>query len=129
MRLRASRSGPIRGEAAIPGDKSLSHRALMLGALAKGETRIAGLLEAGDVMATAAALRAFGIDVEKHEGAWIVRGGQWKSPGEAIDCGNSGTTARLLMGAAAGFDLTATFTGDRSLRRRPMRRVIEPLGR
>ena len=129
MRLRASRSGPIRGEAAIPGDKSLSHRALILGALAKGETRIRGLLEADDVMATAAALRAFGIHVEKDKEAWVVRGGEWRCPDQPIDCGNSGTTARLLMGAAAGFDLTATFTGDRSLRRRPMRRVTEPLER
>lgn len=129
MKLRASPSGPIQGQAAIPGDKSLSHRALVIGALAKGETRIAGSLEADDVMATVEALRAFGIDVTKQGDDWLVRGGEWQSPDEPIDCGNSGTTARLLMGAAAGFGLTATFTGDESLRRRPMRRVTEPLKR
>ena len=129
MKLRASPSGPIRGEAEIPGDKSLSHRALILGALAEGETRIAGLLEADDVMATVEALRAFGIDVSKRGKAWIVHGGEWREPDGPIDCGNSGTAARLLMGAAAGFDLTATFTGDESLRHRPMRRVTGPLAR
>jgi 3-phosphoshikimate 1-carboxyvinyltransferase len=129
VKLRASRSGPIRGEAAIPGDKSLSHRALIIGAMAEGETRIAGLLEAADVMATVGALGALGIDVRKTGDAWIVRGGEWRTPGEPIDCGNSGTAARLLMGAAAGYDLPATFTGDESLRRRPMRRVTEPLAR
>ena len=129
MKLRVSRSGPIGGEALIPGDKSLSHRALIIGALAEGETRISGLLEADDVMATVRALRGFGVDVSKHGDAWLVRGGEWQSPDGPIDCGNSGTTARLQMGAAAGFDLTATFTGDESLRRRPMRRVTEPLAR
>ena len=129
MKLRASRSGAISGEAAIPGDKSLSHRALIIGALAEGETRISGLLEAEDVIATVEALRAFGIDVGKECEAWLVRGGEWRSPAAPIDCGNSGTAARLLMGAAAGFDLTATFTGDESLRLRPMRRVTEPLAR
>ena len=106
----------------------MSHRALILGALASGETRIFGLLEADDVMATVRALRAFGIRVERtSEGYWRVVGGEWQSPEVPIDCGNSGTAARLLMGAAAGFDLSATFTGDESLRRRPMRRVRDPL--
>ena len=114
---------------AIPGDKSLSHRALIMGALATGETRIKGLLESDDVMATVAAIRAFGIDVERDKNAWTVRGGEWQSPDKPINCANSGTSARLLMGAAAGFDLTATFTGDDSLRRRPMRRITEPLER
>ena len=106
----------------------MSHRALILGALASGETRIFGLLEADDVMATAKALGAFGIQVERTgEGAWRVVGGEWKSPTAPIDCCNSGTSVRLLMGAAAGFNLTATFTGDESLRRRPMGRVRESL--
>lgn len=118
----------LAGRFAVPSDKSLSHRALILGALASGETRIFGLLEADDVSATVRALQAFGIDVNAtNEGNWRVVGGGWQSPDAPIDCGNSGTSARLLMGAAAGFDLTATFTGDESLRRRPMRRVREPL--
>ena len=112
----------------MPGDKSVSHRALILGALAEGETVINGLLESADVLATAAALQAFGVRVERFgPGRWRVIGGGWRSPDESIDCGNSGTAARLLMGAAAGFDLTATFTGDESLRRRPMDRVRRPL--
>ena len=126
-RLRASPSSPLRGIAAIPGDKSLSHRALILGALAEGETRIAGLLEADDVLATIRALRAFGIEVERTAEQWVVRGGQWRQPPEVIDCGNSGTAARLLLGTASGFPLCATLTGDESLRRRPMDRVLEPL--
>lgn len=129
MQLCAARSGPLNGVAGIPGDKSCSHRALILGALAEGETRISGLLEAEDVMATARAVEAFGASVERSGGDWIVRGSEWHSPDGPIDCGNSGTTARLLMGAAAGFNLTATFTGDASLSRRPMARVTSPLGR
>jgi 3-phosphoshikimate 1-carboxyvinyltransferase len=120
----------LAGTAAIPGDKSCSHRALILGALAEGETRISGLLEAADVAATARAVRAFGAGVEGvGESEWLVRGAQWRSPPEAVDCGNSGTTARLLMGAAAGFELSATFAGDASLSRRPMARLTAPLGR
>jgi 3-phosphoshikimate 1-carboxyvinyltransferase len=130
MELRASRSGPLTGIAAIPGDKSCSHRALILGALAAGETRISGLLEADDVAATARAVAAFGASVERvGDGDWLVRGAEWRSPSEPVDCGNSGTAARLLMGAAAGFDLIATFTGDESLSRRPMARVTAPLAR
>ena len=130
MELRASRSGPLTGIAAIPGDKSCSHRALILGALAAGETRISGLLEADDVAATARAVAAFGASAERvGDGEWLVRGGEWRSPSEPVDCGNSGTAARLLMGAAAGFDLIATFTGDESLSRRPMARVTAPLAR
>ena len=129
MEVRARRSASLSGVAAIPGDKSCSHRALILGALAEGETRIAGLLEAEDVMATMRAVVAFGARVERHGGEWRVTGAKWQSPTRPIDCGNSGTAARLLMGAAAGFRLTAKFTGDASLRGRPMRRVTEPLGR
>jgi 3-phosphoshikimate 1-carboxyvinyltransferase len=130
MELRASRSGPLTGIAAIPGDKSCSHRALILGALAAGETRISGLLEADDVAATARAVAAFGASAGRvGDGEWLVRGAEWRSPSEPVDCGNSGTAARLLMGAAAGFDLIATFTGDKSLSRRPMARVTAPLAR
>jgi 3-phosphoshikimate 1-carboxyvinyltransferase len=101
---------------------------LILGALAAGETVIAGLLESADVLATAEALRAFGVRVERFgPGRWRVIGGPWRSPERPIDCGNSGTSARLLMGAAAGQGVRATFTGDASLSRRPMRRVKAPL--
>ena len=126
--LSAARSGALRGEVTVPGDKSMSHRALILGALANGETHIHGLLEGEDVLHTAAAVRAFGAAVNRiGPGEWRVRGAAWKSPVEPIDCGNSGTGARLLMGAAAGFPITVTFTGDASLSGRPMERVLGPL--
>lgn len=128
--LRASGGGCLRGRASAPGDKSISHRALILGALATGETRISGLLESRDVLDTARAVRAFGAEIGREgNGEWRVRGSAWRSPAGAVDCGNSGTGVRLLMGAAAGFPLEAGFTGDSSLRERPMDRVIEPLVR
>ncbi|WP_335341015.1 MULTISPECIES: 3-phosphoshikimate 1-carboxyvinyltransferase [Sphingomonas] len=121
-------SGPLAGRFAVPGDKSLSHRALIFGALAEGETVVSGLLESADVLATAQALRAFGVRVEQFgPGRWRVIGGRWRTPDAPIDCGNSGTSARLLMGAAAGQGVSATFTGDASLSRRPMGRVRRPL--
>ena len=129
MKLRASRAGPLSGIAHIPGDKSCSHRALVIGALAEGETRIDGLLEAEDVAATMRAIEAFGARVERIGRERRVTAAEWRSPAEPIDCGNSGTTARLVMGAAAGFDLRATFTGDGSLSRRPMAPVTAPLAR
>ncbi|UUR09451.1 3-phosphoshikimate 1-carboxyvinyltransferase [Sphingomonas glaciei] len=128
MKLRGSPCGPLAGAFPVPGDKSLSHRALIFGALATGETVIAGLLESEDVLATAEALRAFGVRVERFgPGRWRVIGGQWRSPEAPVDCGNSGTAVRLLMGAAAGQGVRATFTGDSSLSKRPMRRVTGPL--
>ncbi|GAA4024264.1 3-phosphoshikimate 1-carboxyvinyltransferase [Sphingomonas swuensis] len=128
MRLRARQGEALTGRFVVPGDKSQSHRALILGALATGETVIAGLLESEDVLATAAALRAFGARVERFgPGRWRVIGGPWRSPDASIDCGNSGTSVRLLMGAAAGQGVRATFTGDASLSKRPMRRVRGPL--
>ena len=121
-------SGPLTGDIAVPGDKSMSHRALIFGALASGETRICGLLEGDDVLRTAAAVRAFGAEIERlAAGEWRVRGAEWQSPAEPVDCGNSGTGARLLMGAAAGFPIQVTFTGDESLSGRPMDRVLAPL--
>jgi len=128
--LTARPGGPLRGAAAAPGDKSISHRALILGALAKGVTEIEGLLEGEDVRRTAAAMQAFGARVERlGDGRWRVEGaGGLAEPAGIIDCGNAGTGARLIMGAAAGFPLTATFTGDASLRGRPMGRVLRPLG-
>jgi len=126
--LVASRSGPLRGDIEVPGDKSMSHRALILGALAAGQTHITGLLESDDVHHTAAAVNAFGAKPERvGPGAWKVSGADWRSPAQPIDCGNSGTAARLLMGAAAGFAIEATFSGDKSLSTRPMERVLEPL--
>jgi 3-phosphoshikimate 1-carboxyvinyltransferase len=126
--LASSRSEALHGEIEVPGDKSISHRALILGGLASGETRISGLLEGDDVLHTAGAVRAFGAEVEcLGPGEWRVRGAEWQSPAQPIDCGNSGTGARLLMGAAAGFTISATFTGDASLSSRPMERVLGPL--
>jgi 3-phosphoshikimate 1-carboxyvinyltransferase len=127
--LTARRAGALKGRVRAPGDKSISHRALILGALASGETAIEGLLESDDVLATAAAMRAFGAGVDALGGGrWRVRGqGGLSEPAQVIDCGNSGTGVRLILGAAAGFDLAATFTGDSSLRGRPMRRVLGPL--
>lgn len=128
MRLRSVSAGPLSGTFAAPGDKSLSHRALIFGALAAGETVITGLLDSEDVLSTAAALRAFGIRVEQFgPRRWRVIGSAWRSPEQPIDCGNSGTAARLLMGAAAGQGVRANFTGDASLSKRPMRRVTGPL--
>ena len=128
-RFRAS--GPLRGTIAVPGDKSISHRSLILGALAVGETRVTGLLEGEDVLATAAAMRAMGADIERTgDGEWRIHGvgvGGLLHPDAALDCGNSGTSARLLMGLVASHGITATFTGDASLSKRPMGRVIEPL--
>jgi 3-phosphoshikimate 1-carboxyvinyltransferase len=122
----------LKGVAAVPGDKSISHRALILGALALGETKITGLLEAEDVLNTADAVRAFGARVIRvgERGAWHVHGtgvGGWGEPDDVLDFGNSGTGSRLVMGAMATTNLTAVFTGDASLRKRPMGRVLEPL--
>ena len=128
--LQARRSGPLRGVVRAPGDKSMSHRALILGALATGTTQIEGLLEGDDVLRTAAAMRAFGAEVTQlGAGRWRVEGrGGYAEPADVIDCGNAGTGVRLIMGAAAGFPITATFTGDASLRGRPMARITDPLG-
>jgi 3-phosphoshikimate 1-carboxyvinyltransferase len=126
-------AGPLRGTARVPGDKSISHRALMLAAMAVGSSRIEGLCEGSDVGSTVAALEAMGVRIERGEdGAWRVDGvgpGGLLQPRAALDMGNSGTSTRLLIGLLASHDLTATFTGDASLCRRPMRRVIEPLAR
>ncbi|WP_295313951.1 3-phosphoshikimate 1-carboxyvinyltransferase [Roseobacter sp.] len=123
--------GPLKGEARVPGDKSISHRALILGALSVGETRISGLLEGQDVLDTAKAMRAFGAEVTDHgEGNWSVHGvgvGGFAEPENVIDCGNSGTGVRLIMGAVATSPVTVTFTGDASLNGRPMARVTDPL--
>src|SRR6185437_16974453 len=133
--MRARRSGALKGKVRAPGDKSISHRALILGAMAHGLTDIEGLLEGEDVVRTAAAMAALGAGVERlgpsseGGGRWRVEGrGGLFEPAEVVDCGNAGTGVRLIMGAAAGFPLSTTFTGDASLRGRPMRRVLKPLG-
>ncbi|MDE2332630.1 MAG: 3-phosphoshikimate 1-carboxyvinyltransferase [Bradyrhizobium sp.] len=129
--LQARSSGPLSGKARVPGDKSISHRALILGALAVGETRISGLLEGEDVLNTAKAMRALGARVERSgDFAWSVRGvgvAGFAQPQVPLDFGNSGTGCRLVMGAVAGCPITAIFDGDASLRRRPMRRILDPL--
>jgi 3-phosphoshikimate 1-carboxyvinyltransferase len=131
--LTARRGGPLRGRVRVPGDKSISHRALILGALAVGETRISGLLEGEDVLNTAKAVAALGASVVK-DGAdeWVVRGvgvAGFAEPRQKLDFGNSGTGCRLMLGAVAGCPIAATFDGDASLRKRPMRRVLDPLER
>jgi 3-phosphoshikimate 1-carboxyvinyltransferase len=128
-----SARGPLRGSAAVPGDKSISHRSLMLAALAVGESVVEGLLEGEDVLATAAAMRAMGAEIARGtDGVWRIYGvgvGGLLQPEAALDMGNSGTSTRLLMGLVASHAITATFIGDASLSKRPMGRVIEPLGR
>ncbi len=131
--LASPAAGPLAGRVRVASDKSISHRALMLGGLAVGSTRITGLLEGEDIMATAAAMRALGAVVEREvEGVWRVQGvgvGGLAEPGDVLDMGNAGTGARLLLGLLASHDLTAFLTGDASLRRRPMQRVTLPLER
>ncbi len=129
--LQASASAALTGQVRVPGDKSISHRALILGALSVGETRISGLLEGEDVLNTAKSMQALGARVERTgDTAWSVRGvgvGGFAQPDAALDFGNSGTGCRLVMGAVAGCPITATFDGDASLRGRPMRRILDPL--
>ena len=126
----SSPSGPLAGTARVPGDKSISHRSLMLGGLASGETRVTGLLEGEDVLATAAAMRALGARIEKVGDEWVVHGtgnGALLAPETTLDLGNAGTGARLLMGLVGTYDFASTFDGDASLRSRPMGRVLNPL--
>ncbi len=131
--MSARPNAPLSGEIRVPGDKSISHRALMLGALAVGRTEISNLLEGEDVLATAAALNALGAAAAPSgDGRWIVDGvgvGGLCEPENLLDLGNSGTSARLLLGILATHRLTAFVTGDASLRRRPMGRVVDPLSR
>ena len=129
--MSSRKSGPLRGTVTVPGDKSVSHRTLIFGAMTVGETRATGLLEGQDVLDTASAMRALGAEVIRHgEGEWSIHGvgvGGFAEPEDVIDCGNSGTGVRLIMGAVATSPLSVTFTGDASLRSRPMGRVTEPL--
>jgi 3-phosphoshikimate 1-carboxyvinyltransferase len=126
----ATPSAGLSGRIKVPGDKSISHRALILGALSSRITRIAGLLEAEDVLATAKAVVALGVEIERANGAFLVRGqgvGGLRAPSSPLDFGNSGTGSRLMLGVVAGHDMRVEFTGDASLRRRPMGRVLAPL--
>jgi 3-phosphoshikimate 1-carboxyvinyltransferase len=129
--MTARRTGPLNGRLRVPGDKSISHRALILGALAIGTTRISGLLEGEDVINTGKAMAALGAKVERRDdGTWEISGvgvGGFRQPDGALDFGNSGTGCRLVMGAVAGCPITATFDGDASLRKRPMRRILDPV--
>jgi len=133
--IHSAKSSALQGEARVPGDKSVSHRSLMLGGVAIGETRIEGLLEGEDVLATADAIRALGAEVTRddaqgNENVWRVIGrgvGGLTEPGQVLDLGNSGTAVRLLMGLAGGHAFKTTFGGDASLSRRPMERIMTPL--
>ncbi|WP_299769727.1 3-phosphoshikimate 1-carboxyvinyltransferase [uncultured Tateyamaria sp.] len=129
--MTSSACGPLSGTADVPGDKSISHRSLILGAMAVGETTITGLLEGQDVLDTGRAMHAFGAEVINHGGgSWSVHGvgvGGFAEPDQVIDCGNSGTGVRLIMGAMATSPISVTFTGDASLNGRPMARVTDPL--
>lgn len=125
------RSTALTGRIRAPGDKSISHRSIMLGALATGRTTVSGLLEGADILATAGAMRALGATVTRTgDGTWSIDGvgaAGLQSPDALIDCGNAGTGVRLIMGVASAYDITVTFTGDESLRSRPMNRVLDPL--
>ena len=131
--MRALSSSSLKGVVSIPGDKSISHRSLILGALAIGQTRITGLLEGQDVLDTAKAMVAFGAVVEKNDQSeWLVDGvgvGGFAEPSTVVDCGNSGTGVRLIIGAMSTTPINATFTGDHSLNSRPMERVTDPLSK
>jgi 3-phosphoshikimate 1-carboxyvinyltransferase len=131
--LTARRGGPLKGRVRVPGDKSISHRALILGAMTVGETVVSGLLEGEDVLRTAEAMRALGARLERGgDGLWRIHGvgvGGFAEPAAPLDFGNSGTGVRLTIGAVAGCPVTASFDGDASLRKRPMRRVLDPLER
>ena len=131
MSVTSHRAEPLSGTVRAPGDKSISHRAMILGAMAEGTTTVTGLLEGADILSTAVAMQDFGAKIERQkDGSWTVIGcgaEGFQSPAGDVDCGNAGTGVRLIMGAAAGYPLTATFTGDASLSSRPMGRVLNPL--
>ena len=131
MSVTSHKAKALTGTVRAPGDKSISHRALIFGAMAEGTTTVTGLLEGADILSTAVAMQDFGAKVQREaDGQWTIIGcGEkgFKSPAGKVDCGNAGTGVRLIMGAAAGYNLTATFTGDASLSSRPMGRVLDPL--
>ena len=127
----AKKSSSLSGTVRAPGDKSISHRSIIFGALARGETRVSGLLEGADIHASIGAMRALGADIKRQDNDdWIIQGcapDGLIEPNSIVDCGNAGTGVRLIMGAAAGYPIKVEFTGDESLRSRPMRRILDPL--
>ena len=128
--LRAEPAGPLRGRLRPPGDKSISHRSLIFGLLSLGETRVDGLLEGDDVLRTAAAAEALGATITRDGASWLVRGvgiGSLLAPRGTLDFGNAGTGSRLMLGVVGGHPIKARFDGDASLRKRPMRRILDPL--
>jgi 3-phosphoshikimate 1-carboxyvinyltransferase len=131
MKALSQSSQGLTGKVSAPGDKSISHRALILGAMASGTTRVSGLLEGADILSTAGAMRTFGAQIERaDDGIWYIEGcgdAGFKSPNAPVDCGNAGTGVRLILGAAAGYGIAAEFIGDASLSSRPMARVLDPL--
>ena len=131
MSATSHRAEALNGTVRAPGDKSISHRSMILGAMAEGITEVTGLLEGADILSTAQAMRDFGAEITRQDdGSWTVKGcgaAGFTAPANDVDCGNAGTGVRLIMGAAAGYPLSATFTGDASLSSRPMGRVLNPL--
>ena len=131
MSATSHRAQALSGTVRAPGDKSISHRSMILGAMADGTTTVTGLLEGADILSTAVAMQDFGAQIERQkDGSWTVIGcgsAGFQSPAGDVDCGNAGTGVRLIMGAASGYALKATFTGDASLSSRPMGRVLDPL--
>ena len=131
MAVNSYRAKPLSGTVRAPGDKSISHRSMILGAMAEGVTTVTGLLEGADILSTAVAMKDFGAQIKREtDGTWTIIGcgaEGFTSPAGNVDCGNAGTGVRLIMGAAAGYKLSATFTGDASLSSRPMGRVLDPL--
>lgn len=131
MSATSHRAQALSGTVRAPGDKSISHRSMILGAMAEGTTTVTGLLEGADILSTAVAMQDFGAQIERQkDGSWTIIGrgkAGFKSPEGDVDCGNAGTGVRLIMGAASGYALKATFTGDASLSSRPMGRVLDPL--
>lgn len=129
-KLSSRKSDSLTGRVKAPGDKSISHRSIIFGALAQGQTTVSGLLEGADILSTVGAMRALGANITVKDGLWTVEGighNSLASPTEPLDCGNAGTGVRLIMGAAARYNITATFVGDESLSGRPMNRILKPL--
>jgi len=131
MRSSSSKSQALSGAIRAPGDKSISHRSMIFGAMAEGVTEVTGLLEGADILSTASVMEALGAKITKTgEGAYRVEGcgaDGFQVPSANLDCGNAGTGVRLIMGACAGYEIHATFTGDASLSSRPMNRILDPL--
>ena len=128
--MKFSKCGPLRGEVTIPGDKSISHRSVMLGSIARGTTEIHNFLQGADCLSTISCFRKMGIEIENNGNTVLVHGRGLRGlskPDTALDCGNSGTTTRLISGILSAQDFTVTLTGDASIQKRPMKRILDPL--